>query len=367
MTDEYYMKAALEEAVKGSGRVSPNPLVGAVIVKNGRIIAKGYHHRCGDLHAERDALKNCNENTNGATMYVTLEPCCHTGRQPPCTQAIINSGITRVVIGSGDPNPLVAGKGAGILREHGIQVDEYVLEDECKRINEVFFHYITTGRPFVIMKYAMTADGKIATKTGLSKWITGEKARENVHYDRNRYTAIMVGSGTVLADDPELTCRISGGRDPVRIICDTHLKTPLSSRIVKSADKIRTIICTCETNDDLCRKYISAGCEIVTLPEKDGHTDTDEMMSALGKLEIDSIILEGGGTLNWSVLKAGYVSKVQTYIAPKIFGGSAKTPVEGMGIDSPAEAFELYDPVILRLGNDIMIESRVKNHVHGNS
>ena len=204
MNDEEYMRLALEEAVKGEGHVSPNPLVGAVIVKNGEIISKGYHHFCGGLHAERDALQSCTADPSGAVMYVTLEPCCHQGRQPPCTQALIGSGIKRVVVGCGDPNPLVAGKGSAILRVHGIEVTEYVLENECKSINEIFFHYIQTGLPFVTMKYAMTADGKIACKTGLSKWITGEQSRLNVHRDRNKYTAIMVGSGTVIADDPEL-------------------------------------------------------------------------------------------------------------------------------------------------------------------
>lgn len=367
MTDEKYMEIALSEAVKGIGHVSPNPLVGAVIVKNDRIISKGYHRYCGGLHAERDALKNCCEDVSGAAMYVTLEPCCHTGRQPPCTQAIIDSGIKRVVIGSGDPNPLVAGKGTQILREHGIEVKEYVLEKECMEINEIFFHYIKTKKPFITMKYAMTADGKIAAKSGLSKWITGSKARENVHKDRNRYTAIMVGIGTVLADDPELTCRIDGGRNPVRLICDTRLKTPLESKIVKTAKNVRTIICTAVSSNEKLSPYIEAGCEIITVPEKDGHLDIDKLMTVLGTNEIDSILLEGGGTLNWSVLKAGYVSKVQAYIAPKIFGGSAKSPVEGEGVDSPSDAFELYDSRIVRLGNDIMIESRVKNNVYRNS
>lgn len=360
MTDEDYMKMALDEAVKGMGRVSPNPLVGAVIVKDGRVIAKGYHHYCGGLHAERDALKNCTEDVRGAVMYVTLEPCCHTGRQPPCTDAIIDSGIKRVVVGSGDPNPLVAGKGSQILKEHGIEVKEYVLEKECKELNEIFFHYITTGKPFVTMKYAMTADGKIATKCGLSKWITGEEARENVHKDRNRYTAIMAGIGTVLADDPMLNCRIEGGRDPVRIICDTSLKTPLDSNIVKTAKDVHTIICTGISENEKLSPYHEAGCEIISVPEKYGHIDIDKMMSSLGSIGIDSILLEGGGTLNWSVLKAGCVSKVQAYIAPKIFGGSARSPVEGDGVEKPSDCFELYDPVIKRFGDDIMIESRVR-------
>lgn len=368
MNDEEYMKIALDEAKKGMGCVSPNPLVGAVIVKDGRIISKGYHHYCGGLHAERDALANCSEETAGAIMYVTLEPCCHTGRQPPCTQAIIDAGISRVVVGAGDPNPLVAGKGSQILRDKGIEVTEYVLEKECREINEIFFHYISTRRPFVTMKYAMTMDGKIATKCGLSKWITGESARRQVHFDRNKYTAIMAGIGTVLADDPELTCRIEGGRNPVRIICDTHLKTPLNLKIVTTANNVRTLICTSQTDKEMYVPYTECGCEIVYVPEKDGHIDIDAMMRILGEMEIDSILLEGGGMLNWSVLKAKAVSKVQTYIAPKIFGGSAKSPVEGDGIEDPAEAYILTDSKIMRFENgDIMIESKVRYDVHGDS
>ncbi len=367
MNDEEYMKMALDEAMKGVGRVSPNPLVGAVIVKNGTVIAKGYHHYCGGLHAERDALSVCQEDTEGAVMYVTLEPCCHTGRQPPCTQAIIEAGIRRVVVGSGDPNPLVAGKGMQILRDNGIEVEGYILEDQCRRINEIFFHYISTGRPFVTMKYAMTADGKIAAKTGLSKWITGESSRNNVHLDRNRYTSIMVGVGTVIADDPELTCRIDGGRNPVRIICDTHLRTPLESRIVQTAGSVRTIICTSALSQDAYKLYIESGCEILYVPEKNGHTDLSVLMEELAKKEIDSILLEGGGTLNWSMLKARAVSKVQTYIAPKIFGGIAKSPVEGEGISDPSDAYQLYDSRIFRFGDDVMIESKVKYDVYGDS
>ena len=228
--DMEYMQLALALARKGCGWVAPNPMVGAVIVKDGEIIGQGWHEKCGQPHAERNALASCTKSPRGATMYVTLEPCCHTGRQPPCTDAILEAGIRRVVVGSGDPNPLVAGKGIQILRAHGIEVTENVLREECQRLNEVFFHYIRTKRPFVVMKYAMTLDGKIAAYTGASKWITGEKARNHVQEQRHRYSAIMAGVGTVLADDPLLTCRINGGKNPIRIICDTNLRTPLTGR-----------------------------------------------------------------------------------------------------------------------------------------
>ena len=237
------MKIAIEEAKKGMGYTSPNPMVGAVVVKDGKIISKDYHHKCGEFHAERNALLKCDD-ASGADLYVTLEPCCHQGKTPPCTDIIIEKGIKRVFMGSSDPNPLVAGKGKEILEKNGIEVISGVMKEECDSLNEVFFHYITTKTPYVVMKYAMTADGKIATVTGASKWITGEEARNSVHYDRHRYSGIMAGIGTVLADDPMLNCRIPGGKDPVRIICDSSLRTPLESNIVKTAAEIPTIIAT---------------------------------------------------------------------------------------------------------------------------
>lgn len=360
MTDETYMRRALELAEKGAGWVSPNPLVGAVIVKDEEIIGEGYHERYGQLHAERNALAHCTKSPKGATIYVTLEPCCHHGKQPPCTDALLAAGIRRVVIGSKDPNPLVHGKGIRILREHGVEVTEHVLEKECDVENEVFFHYMQTKLPFVILKYAMTLDGKIATYTGASRWVTGEAARAHVHRMRNRYRAIMVGVGTVLADDPMLTCRLKGtenGENPVRIICDSTLRTPLESQIVHSAKEIPTILATCNRQEAMHMPYIEAGCKILVTPEKDGHVDLSDLMRQLGQLGIDSVILEGGGTLNWSALQAGIVQKVQAYVAPKLFGGTeAKTPVEGQGFQTPADAVELTRTKITALGLDWLIE-----------
>lgn len=245
MSDEEYMSLALHFAEKGTGWTAPNPMVGAVIVKEGRVIGQGWHEKCGQPHAERNALFSCVEAPEGATMYVTLEPCCHYGRQPPCTEAVLKAGIKRVVVGSRDPNPLVSGKGIQILRERGLEVTEGVLADECTRLNEVFFHYIQTKRPFVVMKYAMTLDGKIAAYTGASKWVTGEQARNHVQAQRHRYTGIMVGVGTVLADDPLLTCRKAGCKNPIRIICDTDLRTPLTAQVVTTAKQTPTILVTC--------------------------------------------------------------------------------------------------------------------------
>ncbi|MDO4293552.1 MAG: bifunctional diaminohydroxyphosphoribosylaminopyrimidine deaminase/5-amino-6-(5-phosphoribosylamino)uracil reductase RibD [Eubacteriales bacterium] len=367
MNDGDYMKIALRLAKKGCGFTSPNPMVGAVIVKNGQIIGQGWHQKYGEAHAERNALAACTDNPRGASMYVTLEPCCHYGKQPPCVDAILEAGISRVVTGSDDPNPLVSGKGLQMLREKGIAVTEHILQEECDRLNEVFFHYIRTGRPFVVMKYAMTMDGKIATHAGLSKWVTGETARSHVAKMRHRFTAIMAGAGTVLADDPLLTCRMEGGKNPVRIICDTSLRTPLTARVISTAKQIPTMIATCCQDRGRLAPYENNGCRILTVREKDGHVDLEQLMDLLGQKQIDSILLEGGGTLNWSALSGGIVQKVQAYIAPKLFGGeAAKTPVEGTGVRSPAAAFNLRNSRIIRLGEDFLIESEVAQSVHGN-
>lgn len=360
MTDEAYMRMALELAQKGCGRVNPNPMVGAVIVKGGRIIGQGYHQQYGGLHAERNALASCSESPQDAELFVTLEPCCHWGKTPPCTDAILESGIQRVVVGSADPNPLVAGKGVRILRKHGIAVTENILREECDCLNEVFLYFIQRKVPFVVLKYAMTMDGKIAVASGLSKWITGEEARRRVHQDRDRYAAILVGVGTVLADDPQLTCRLPDGRNPVRIICDTHLRTPLTAQVVATAKETRTILATCCAESDRQRPYFDAGCEVLVLPERDGRVDLRALMQELGRRKLDSVLLEGGAALNWSALQSGIVNKVQAYIAPKLFGGSAaKSPVGGCGVPSPQAAFQLTVPSVQRLGSDLLLESRV--------
>ena len=242
MTDQEYMLRAIQLAKKGEGWTNPNPMVGAVIVKDGKIIGEGYHKKYGELHAERNAIASLTESAEGAVIYVTLEPCCHHGKTPPCTEAIIEQKIRKVVIGSRDPNPKVAGKGVQMLREAGVTVVEDFMREECDQLNPVFFHYITTKTPYVVMKYAMTLDGKIATKTGASKWITGESARKEVQHMRHQYMGIMAGIGTVLADDPMLNVRVEGWKSPVRIVCDSKLRIPPGSQIVKSAEKYRTIV-----------------------------------------------------------------------------------------------------------------------------
>ena len=367
MTDVTYMRRAMELAELGHGWVSPNPMVGAVLVKDGVVIGEGYHRHYGGLHAERDALAHCTQSPEGATLYVTLEPCCHTGKQPPCTDAIFEAGIRRVVVASKDPNPLVAGKGIEKLCRGGVEVTEGVLEEECNRQNEVFFHYIQSKQPFVVMKYAMTLDGKIAAYTGASKWITGEAARMHVQEQRHRYTAIMVGVGTVLADDPLLTCRLPKGKNPIRVICDTKLSTPLSAQVVKTAKTVPTIFATCSRDAEKIDRFQAAGCRILPAAELGGHVDLKVLMLQLGEEQIDSILLEGGGTLNWAALSAGIVQKVQAYVAPKLLGGqAARTPVEGVGFASPGEAVQLTDSRILKLGEDFLIESEVSGNVYRN-
>lgn len=365
MQETEAMQLAIALAQKGCGWVNPNPMVGAVILKEGRIIGQGYHKKYGDLHAERHALASCQVPADGATLYVTLEPCCHHGRTSPCTEAIMNSGITHVVVGSPDPNPLVAGKGIAALRRHGIAVTENVARDECDRLNQAFFHFIKHKTPYVVMKYAMTMDGKIAAHTGKSKWITGPAARRRVHADRHRYSAIMVGAGTVLADDPLLTCRLEGGRNPQRIICDTRLRTPLHAKVVTTARMVPTLIATAVEDTSRHQPYLEAGCAVMVLPRKDDHIDLSSLMQRLGEEQVDSILLEGGGTLNWSALQSGIVHRVQAYLAPKLFGGRAKTPIEGLGVDSPEDAFMLSRPEIVRVGEDIVLESEVIRCLQG--
>lgn len=367
MAEEQFMKRAIELAKQGAGWTAPNPLVGAVVVKNGRVIGEGYHRKYGELHAERNALAACTEDPAGATLYVTLEPCCHYGKTPPCTEIIIEKKIAKVVIGSRDPNPKVAGKGARILREHGIEVVEDYMREACDALNPVFFHYITTKTPYVVLKFAMTLDGKIVTRTGASKWITGEAARNHVHQLRGRYAGILAGIGTVLADDPMLNCRIDGAHQPLRIILDSHLRIPMGSRLVRSAKEYPLLIVCNESirereeGASRIQKLEEAGAKVWTLPEKNGHPDLNVLMQRLGEEKIDSVLIEGGGTVNEAALKAHIVHRVYAYIAPKIFGGEdAKTPVEGSGIRLPQECAKLRLAKVTVLLNDMLLEYDVE-------
>ena len=362
MTNQDYMKRALELAKKAMGYTSPNPMVGCVVVKDGRIVTEGYHERCGEYHAERNALTKCSEDLTGATMYVTLEPCCHQGKTPPCTDIILERGIGKVYVGSMDPNPKVAGKGVQMLREAGVTVVEDFMREECDQLNPVFFHYITMKTPYVVMKYAMTLDGKIATKTGASKWITGEAARKEVQHMRHQYMGIMAGIGTVLADDPMLNVRVEGWKSPVRIVCDSKLRIPPDSQIVKSAEKYRTIVAYADqkNTEEKIKILHTMGVETIYCPDEKDQIDLKKLMTDLGNRGIDSILLEGGGTLNDSALRAGIVKEVQAFVAPKLFGGVAgKTPVEGIGVEFPSEAVELKYTDICQIGEDIRIRCQV--------
>jgi diaminohydroxyphosphoribosylaminopyrimidine deaminase/5-amino-6-(5-phosphoribosylamino)uracil reductase len=363
MEDKNYMQRAIELAKKGAGFVNPNPMVGAVIVKDGKVIGEGYHEKFGGLHAERNALKDCQAKGNspsGATLYVTLEPCCHYGKTPPCTEAIIESGISRVVIGTLDVNPVVAGKGAEILRSNGIRVEVGLLAEECKKLNRVFNKFVVTGQPYIVMKYAMTADGKIATATGESKWITGDEARENVHRLRKNLSGIMVGVNTVITDNPMLDCRLDeSAKNPVRIICDSYLRTPLDSNVVKTADKIDTIIATACDDEKRVAEYEKRGCKILILSKEKTGIDLKSLMVELGKMGIDSVLIEGGGTLNYSALESQIVDEIHIHMAPKIFGGSSKSPVEGLGIDDITKAIKLNPISTTWAGEDLIIENEV--------
>lgn len=366
--DTLYMAEALRLAGKARGRTSPNPMVGAVVVKDGCIIGKGYHTKAGAPHAEIEAFQDACENLEGATLYVTLEPCCMYGKTPPCTDAIIQAGIHRVVTAMIDPNPKVSGNGVRQLRDAGIVVDVGILEDQACRLNEAFIKYITTGFPFVISKFAMSLDGKIATKTGDSKYITNEASRAYVHTLRDQVDAIMVGIGTVLADDPLLTTRLSGGtgKNPHRIIVDTRLSIPLTARVITDTSEAKTTIFAEENVDQYKAQQLrEKGIDIQTTRyDVSGKLDLYQVFEALGKRQILSVLLEGGAEINGSAFRHHLVDKVLVFIAPMIIGGKdARSPVEGIGIESLHEAVRLSQVTTQRFGDDILVEGYVMRDV----
>lgn len=362
-TDIKFMQRAIALARKGGGFVHPNPLVGCVVVKDDQIISDGYHEYYGGFHAERNALKDCDTEIYGSTLYVTLEPCCHHGKTPPCTDIIIEKGIKNVFVGILDPNPLVAGKGIKILQEHGINVTCGLCEDEIKEMNKVFLNYIAHKTPYVLMKAAMTLDGKIASHTGDSKWISNENSRKLTHKLRNDFMAVAVGIGTVIADNPLLNCRLEGNIcQSIRIVIDTRAGIPLDSMIVKTAGEYRTIVAHGISADKEKLNILnSLGVETVECLETENHVDIKDMLSKLGQMGIDSILLEGGGTVNEAFIKAGCVDEVMFFIAPKIIGGAnAKTPVEGLGIDNMSDAVQLTDVTMEMIDNDILVKGKIK-------
>lgn len=361
MTDRLYMKRAIALAKRGAGWVSPNPMVGAVIVKNGMIIGEGYHRRYGENHAEINAIENASRPIDGATFYVTLEPCTHYGKTPPCVDRIVASRPARVVVGSVDPNPVVSGRGIEILKENGIETTTGVLQDACIRLNERYFKYTATGQPFVTVKYAQTFDGRIATATGHSQWISSDASRTFAHRLRSCHDAVMVGIGTVLSDDPDLTVRLVRGKNPLRAVIDPHLKIPLDARILHNQEKSRTlVICGTQYDRDTLSLLSDRGIETAVIPEgDDGRLDIRACLTRLGERGISSLLVEGGSRVITSFMKAGLVDRLIAITAPKILGRGVEA-VGNLDILKVDNAIRLDIDKIRRKGVDIIIEATPK-------
>ncbi len=370
--DEKYMQRALDLAARAQGRTSPNPMVGAVVVKDNQVVGEGYHMKAGTPHAEVHALQAAGEVARGATLYVNLEPCSHYGRTPPCADAIVRAGVKRVVVAGLDPNPRVSGRGLKILQDAGIETLTGVLEQEARNLNLAFFKYIQTGIPLVSLKVAMTLDGKIATSSGDSRWISGEASRQYVHQLRNIYDAIMVGIGTVLKDDPMLNTRLEEEdiRDPIRVIIDSKLDLPQSSNIVQTARQQKTIVFCGQQADNARQEFLEgAGLTVIRLDGRDEKLPLEEVLRVLGKMEIMTLLVEGGGEINGYLIEKGLIDKVYWFIAPKIVGGrEAPTPVGGRGIPQLKNALPLKSMEIQRCDEDILIIAEVggrKSEVRG--
>jgi diaminohydroxyphosphoribosylaminopyrimidine deaminase/5-amino-6-(5-phosphoribosylamino)uracil reductase len=361
--DEKYIRMALQLAEKARGRTSPNPMVGALVVKGGRIVSRGYHRKAGEPHAEAIALKKAGIKARGATLYVTLEPCSHTNkRTPPCTPLVLQSNVKRVVISMIDPNPRVSGGGIRALRKAGIDVVTGVLEADAKKLNEAYVKYINTGMPFVTLKIAQTLDGKIATASGESKWITGELARAEGHRLRNSNDAILVGINTVLNDNPSLTTRIPGGRDPLRVIVDSRLRIPLNAKVITQRSSAKTCIATLDTMPKgKLVKLLDAGAEILLARGRERRVDLKDLMKMLGSFGITSVLIEGGAEVNASALKSGIVDKVVMFIAPKLMAGTDS--LCSIGGKSPVRlnrAVMLHEVTSRFVGSDFMIEGYIR-------
>jgi diaminohydroxyphosphoribosylaminopyrimidine deaminase/5-amino-6-(5-phosphoribosylamino)uracil reductase len=357
----YYMNLAMRLALKARGQTSPNPLVGALVVKNSRIIGRGFHQRAGLAHAEIIALDEAGQKARGATMYVTLEPCTHYGRTPPCVDTIIQRGIKEVIVGMIDPNPLVNGKGIKILKNHGIKVKVGVLEDKLRKLNEVFIKYITKRLPFVTVKVAQSLDGRIATRTGDSKWITSDKSRSYSHRIRQYYDAIMVGVNTVLRDNPRLKPWFVK-KQPVRIVVDSKLSTPQNANIFSPAGKVIIVTLPVSPGQETeNRKMLGEKAKVLEVKEKEGQVNLKDMMKRLARLEITNILVEGGGILIGSLFDEGLVDKIMFFISPKIIGGKeALGSVMGRGIGRMEAAIRLKEVKLIRFREDILVEAYVK-------
>jgi len=359
--DEYYMRRALKLAKKGEGWASPNPMVGAVIVKDGSIIGEGYHACCGEKHAEINAIERSTDTIAGADFYVTLEPCAHYGKTPPCVDALIKHMPSRVVIGAMDPNPLVAGQGIALLKKKGIKTLVGVMEAECQLLNEKFFKFMTTGLPFITLKYAQTLDGRIATATGHSRWISSPEAQRYAHRLRSIHDAILVGSGTVLLDDPELTVRHVKGRNPLRIVLDSRLRIPMEAIILQNQDRAGTIIVTTKKAANGKRKRLEdLGIELLCINiTKKGEINLPELFLKLGQRGVSSVLIEGGSSIITSVLREGLADKLLVVIAPKIVGKGIEG-VGDLGITLMDQAIALYPNKFKKLGDDFLFEGKIK-------
>jgi diaminohydroxyphosphoribosylaminopyrimidine deaminase/5-amino-6-(5-phosphoribosylamino)uracil reductase len=360
--DEKFMRAALRQARKGLGRTSPNPAVGAVIVRDDKIIASGYHKRAGSGHAEIEVLaKIGGRGKNEDTLYVTLEPCNHQGRTPPCAEAILSSGIRKLVVGMRDPNPKVSGGGSEFLAQKGVEVRDGVLEAECRRLNEAFLKFATTGRPFAVAKSALTMDGWTATATGHSRWITNEKSRQFVHRLRDRFDGVLVGVGTILADDPMLTTRLKrgAGKDPVRIIVDTDLRIPDEAKVLNSDSSAPTLIAVgADVPPQRLRRVERKGIKHLSCPTKMGKIDLTALMDILGGMDIISLLVEGGSTIMGSMIRERLIDKFYIFKAPRILGGNDGIPMAtGRGPREMNGSLRLRDIKVRRFGDDILVRA----------
>ncbi len=354
--DKRYMRVALRLALKGAGTTSPNPLVGAVVVRGGKIIATGYHRLAGEDHAEIVALKQAGSRAKGATLYLNLEPCSHYGKTPPCTNSIVLAGVREVVAGMVDPNPRVSGRGIRKLRGAGIRVRVGILEEECRRLNEAFSKYITQRLPFVILKLAASLDGKIATSTGHSRWVTGESCRQYVHKLRNQVDAVLVGVGTVIADNPQLTCRVPGGRDPWRLVLDGHLRIPLSAKLLHQRAPEKNIIVTgLRSSRTKIREIRELGAQVWRFPPREGKIPWTPLLNKLAAMGILSVMIEGGGTTASGALLEKRVDKILFFYAPKIIGGDGKAMVEALGVKAMRRCRQVTDLEVRKFGKDFLV------------
>jgi diaminohydroxyphosphoribosylaminopyrimidine deaminase/5-amino-6-(5-phosphoribosylamino)uracil reductase len=365
MDDERWMKRVLRLAEKGKGRTSPNPMVGAVVVKHGSLVGEAYHRRAGEAHAEVLALQRAGGEAQGATLYLNLEPCTHHGRTPPCVPTVIEAGVSQVVIGMEDPNPLVKGRGVASLQTAGLDVRVGILQTECRRLNEAFCKYIVTGKPFVILKVAATLDGKISTRTGNSKWISSEASRHMVHRLRNEIDGVIVGIGTVLKDDPLLTARIRGGRDPFRIILDSRLRIPDEAAVLRTSPE-KTVVATTEmAPKDRASRLEEKGVHVLILESKDQRIDLNSLLGKLGEMEMMSLLVEGGSRVNGSFLDEGLVDKVLFFLSPRLIGDCEALGIfGGKGAIQLEEAIPVRDLRIRKVGGDILIEGYVSGETH---